>query len=244
VNELDAHLIELLWLLLYYSAVFARQHQKHPLLYYIPLKHPIGEHVTETEAELQLKVWKELAISKQILMNVVASALQLDKDCTSDELKLALEATVKRSIEAELKVSKAQEQTRLDVAAVEQKLAESQKARHAVEARLAEAQADQQKLQQQIIHERTNNERQLKKLKDSLAEKERALKAISTTLSDSPEKVVKKLKTLRKQKMDESDARKKTEQALTALRKEKQKLEQDLKKLQAMQEKPEEDKAA
>jgi len=200
--------------------------------------------VTETEAELQLKVWKELAINKQILMNAAASALQLDKDCTSDELKLALESTIKRSTEAELEASKAQEQARLDVAAMDQKLAESQKALAAVEARLAEAQADQQKLQQQIINDRTNNERQLKKLKDSLAEKERAIKAISTALSDTPENVVKKLKTLKKQKMDESNARKKAEQALSALRKEKQKLEQDLKELQTTQEKPAEDKAA
>ncbi len=200
--------------------------------------------MTETEAELQLKVWKELAISKQVLMNAAASALNLNKDCTPDELKLALEATTKRSIEAELEVSKAQEKARLDVAAVEQKLADSQKALNAVEARLAEAQADQQKLQQQIINDHNNNERQLKKLKDSLAEKERALKAISTTLSDTPENVVKKLKTLRKQKLDESDARKKTEQALSALRKEKQKLEQDLKELQATQDKPQEEKAA
>jgi chromosome segregation ATPase len=200
--------------------------------------------VTEIEAELQLKVWKELAINKQILMNAVASALQLDKDCTSDELKLALEATIKRSTEAELEVSKAREQAKLDVAAVDRKLAESQKALAAVEARLTEVQADQQKLQQQIINDRSSNERQMKKLKDSLAQKERALKTISTTLSDSPENVVKKLKTLRKQKMDESDARKKAEQALTALRKEKQKLEQDLKELQTTQVKHAEDQAA
>jgi colicin import membrane protein len=200
--------------------------------------------VTETETELQLKVWKELAISKQILMNAAASALNLSKDCTPDELKLALEATIQRSKDAELAASKAREQAGLDVAAVEQKLAKSQKALNTVEARLSEAQADQQKLEQQIVNDHANHERQVKKLKDSLAEKERALKAISTTLSDTPENVVKKLKTLRKQKMDESDARKKAEQALSSLRKEKQKLEQELKELQAKQEKPKEDKAA
>ena len=181
--------------------------------------------MTETETELQLKVWKDLAINKQMLMNAAASALQLDNNCTPDALKQAIEANIKRTSEAELETRKAQEQAKLDVAAAEKKLAERQKALDAVEARLAKALTDQEKLQQQITIDRTNNDRQLKKLKDSLAEKERALKTISTTLSDSPENVVKKLKTLRKQKMDEADARKTAEQALSALRKEHQKLE-------------------
>jgi colicin import membrane protein len=200
--------------------------------------------VAETDAELQLRVWKDLAISKQVLMMAATDALKLDANCTPQELKLALEATIQRSIEAELDVSKAQEQAKLDVAAVEQKLADSKKALDAVEATLAEAQANLQKLQQQLINERTSNEVQLKKLKESVAEKERAIKAISITLSDTPENVVKKLKTLKKQKMDESDARKKAEEVISTLRKEKQKLEQSLKELQDAQEKSEEEIAA
>ena len=200
--------------------------------------------MAETEAELQLRVWKELAISKQMMMMAATDALKLDKDCTPEELKQALEATIKRSIEAELEVSNAQEQAKLAVAAVEQTLAETRKSLEAVEAALAETQASEQKLQQQIVTDRTNHGLQLKKLKDSLAEKERAIKAISKILSDTPENVAKKMKTLKKQKMDESDARKKAEAALSALRKEKQKLELSLKELQAAQEKSEDEEAA
>jgi len=200
--------------------------------------------VTETEAELQLRVWKELAISKQVLMLAATDALKLDKKCTPEELKQALEATIKRSIEAELELSSAQEQAKLAVAAVEQQLVKSKKTQEAVEAALTEAQANVQQLQQQLITERAYHGQQLKKLKEQLAEKECAIKTISTTLSDSPENVVKKLKTLKKQKMDESEARKKAEEALSTLRKEKQKLEQSLKELQTTQEEPEEEIAA
>ena len=197
--------------------------------------------MAETEAELQLRVWKELAISKQVLMMAATDALKLDKDCSPEELKLALEATIKRAVAAELNVSKAQEEARLSIAAVEQVLAETKKSLVAVEVTLAEVQASEQKLQLQLTNDRANHAQQLKKLKDSLAEKERAIKVISTTLSDTPENVVKKLKTLKKQKMDESDARKKAEEMILSLRKEKQKLEQSVKELEAAQEESEEE---
>ncbi|MCW8839498.1 MAG: hypothetical protein OQL05_03315 [Gammaproteobacteria bacterium] len=196
------------------------------------------------DTDVQLKVWKELAISKQVLMNAATAALKLDKECSQEELKQALETTISRAAEAEAEINKIQEQASLDIVAVEKKLAESQKALSEVEASLAEAQENQQKLEQKLTNERANNERQQKKLKESLAEKERAIKAITTTLSDKPENVVKKLKTLKKQKMDESDARKKAEQALSVLRKEKQQLEQELKAVQTAEDKPEEVKAA
>lgn len=200
--------------------------------------------MSASDTDLQLKVWKDLAISKQMLMNTTTAALKLDKECSQEELKQALEATISRTAEAEAEIRKVKEQAALDVAAMEQKLAESQKALHDVEASLTEAQANLQQFERQLTNEHANNERLQKKLKEDLAEKERAIKAITTILSDKPENIVKKLKTLKKQKMDESDARKKAEQTLSALRKENQQLAKELKELQAEQEKPEEVKAA
>lgn len=197
--------------------------------------------MAETDAELQLRVWKELAISKQVLMRAATDALKLDPNCTQQELKEALEATLKRSADAELNVSKAQEQAKLAIAGVEKQLAETKKSLASVEATLAETLASQEKLQQQLANERNNHALEAKKLKDTLAEKERALKSITTILSDTPENVAKKMKALKKQKMDEADARKKAEDALANLRKEKTKLEQSLKELQAAQEKSESD---
>ena len=48
----------------------------------------------QAQLELQLKVWKDLAISKQVLMRTAAIALKLDPDCSQDVLKEALESTV------------------------------------------------------------------------------------------------------------------------------------------------------
>jgi colicin import membrane protein len=192
--------------------------------------------VAETELQLQLKVWKDLAISKQMLMRAATDALQLDPDCSQEELKLELEAAIKRAIEADVKVGKAQEQAATAMAALEKKLADSQKAVDAAEAAQAEALANQQTLQQQITDLRTETANEVKSLKERLAEKERALKAINTALSDTPENVVKKLKALNKQKKDESDARKQVEEQAATLRKDKNKLEQSVKELKAAQE--------
>jgi colicin import membrane protein len=194
-----------------------------------------GKHVAENDLELQLKVWKELAISKQVMMRGATDALKLDPNCTQEELKQALEAAVKRSIEADVDISKAQEQAKLAISVVEKQLADNKKALDLAEAARAEALANYEKLQQQMIDERNQAANELKKLKDSLAEKDRSLKAINTALSDTPENVVKKLKALKKEKMDESNARKQAEEVSSTLRKEKQKLEQTISEMQAAQ---------
>ena len=51
----------------------------------------------QPEFELQLKVWKELAVSKQILMRAATDALGLDPECSSEELKEALAAAVEKT---------------------------------------------------------------------------------------------------------------------------------------------------
>lgn len=190
--------------------------------------------MTDNDLQLQLKVWKELAISKQILMRTATDALKLDPNCPPDELQKALETAIKRADDADTQVKTAQDHAKAAVTAAEQKLAKVQKALQKAEAAHNEAMAHQQKLEQRLVDERGAAAKELNKFKERVAEKERALKAINTALADTPENVVKKLKTLKKQKMDEADARKQAEQAAAALRKEKQKLEQDM---QAAQEK-------
>ena len=60
--------------------------------------------VEQAQLELQLKVWKELAISKQMLMRTAAEALKLDPNCSQEELKAALEAALKKVAEADASV--------------------------------------------------------------------------------------------------------------------------------------------
>ena len=57
--------------------------------FFIPC--PARNDVSQAQKDIPLKVWKELAISKQILMRMATDVLKLDPECTQDELKEALE---------------------------------------------------------------------------------------------------------------------------------------------------------
>ena len=56
------------------------------------------------DVDVQLQVWKDLAISKQILMGAATDALGLDSECTTDELKAALDQAIKRARDADIKI--------------------------------------------------------------------------------------------------------------------------------------------
>ena len=191
-----------------------------------------GIDVDQAQLELQLKVWKELAISKQLLMRSAAEALKLNPDCTPEELKTALEAAIKKSADADASVVTAQEQARQAINANEKKLTEALKAQAAAETTAADLLTKQEKLTQQIAQERAIAVKEQQSLKERLTEKEKALKAINTALADTPENVIKKLKTLKKEKQDEADACRRVETALNTVRKEKKEQDQKLKDLQ------------
>lgn len=186
----------------------------------------------QAEFELQLKVWKDLAISNQVLIKTATDALGLDPDVSRDTLKRELETGVKKIIEAEASVGSAQEQAGLAIAVMEKKMEQSEKARNIAEARAAETQEAKEDSESAMALERETHFKTMKKLNAQLAEKEKALKAINKALADTPENVVKKLKILKKQKMDETAARKVVEGEAATLRKEKRNQEQKINELQ------------
>ncbi|HHJ80642.1 MAG TPA: hypothetical protein ENJ65_03310, partial [Candidatus Tenderia electrophaga] len=153
----------------------------------------------QAELELQLKVWKDLAISKQILMSAATDALGLNPDCSPDKLKEALDKTIKQGMNADIIVSEAREKANQAEAIMEKKMAANDKALAAAEAIKAGAIAAQKKSENDMSVERAAHIQEMKKIKALIAEKESALKAIKKSLGDSPENVVKKLKTLKKQ---------------------------------------------
>lgn len=179
----------------------------------------------QAKLELQLKVWKDLAIKKQMLMGAATEALGLAPECTMEELKVALEASIQRAQAADAKVSAAQEQAKAAVEEIEKTLADVRKA-------LAESESGRnatfealKNFEQQIAVEREANTKEQKKLKALIADKEKALKAINIALADTPENVVKKLKALKKEKNEESAARRNVEAELRTMQKQKQELE-------------------
>jgi colicin import membrane protein len=182
--------------------------------------------------ELQLKVWKELAISKQMMMRTAAEALKLDPECSPEELKAALETTLKRIAEADASVVAARDQARQSVATIEKRLELSQRAQAAAEASAADLTAKHKKMAEEMAIERTAFAKDLQQMKDRMAEKDKAIKAINTALADTPDNVLKKMKALKKEKQDEADARKRLEASFAALRKEKRDEDQQLKESQ------------
>ncbi len=185
--------------------------------------------MSQTDVDLQLKVWKDLAISKQILMGAATDALGLDAECSTDELRSALDKAIKRAKEADANIVIIRDQTDLEVTEMKQLVESSLQAKQEAEAKVAEADKARETAERQLAVGRSENAEATKKVRADVADKNNKLKAISRALADTPENVVKKLKTLKKQKMDEAKLRTQTESKLQNTRKQHSKLEKDLK---------------
>lgn len=185
----------------------------------------------QTQFELQLKVWKDLALSKQLLMRTAAEALDLDPNCDQDQLRAALDRAVQRAKNAEASVVVAKQQAQQSIAEVEKKLNAALRSQTAAEATAADIVAKQERVAPQMAAERAAVAKEIQQLKAQVADKDKALKAINTALADTPDNVVKKLKVLKKEKQDEADLRKQIETSFNAMRKEKQDQDKELTEL-------------
>lgn len=184
--------------------------------------------MSQTDVDVQLKVWKDLAISKQILMGVATDALGLDAKCSAEELSTALTTCIKRSNDADASVTSMREKTDKELAEIKALLKVRVKELEEVKARLAETVEGKESAERRVEIGRSENLEALKKAKTEVAEEQQKLKAISKALADTPENVIKKLKVLKKQKVDEAKMRAQVETALQATRKDKLKLEQEV----------------
>lgn len=184
------------------------------------------------EDDLQLKVWRELAISKQMLLRAATEALGLDPECTQDELKIALEKFLKKVADADSEIVHAKAAAAISVAASDKKLAATEKELAAAQQVASEAKAAHEAAVQQLTNQRVAAAAELQKVKDQLSEREKALKAINVALADTPANVLQKMNTLKKQKQEEADARRTLDAALNALRTEKRQLDARFAELQ------------
>jgi len=184
--------------------------------------------VSQTQQDLQLKVLKELAISKQILMRAATDALKLDPECTQEELKQALEGALEKVAKADTDLFNAKEEATVAITALEKKLAASEQGLAIAQKAAIEAKAALEGAVQQIANQRDAAAKELQKVKDRLTERDKSLKAINTALADTPANVLAKMNTLKKQKQEEADARRQVESALNTLRTEKRQQDQRL----------------
>jgi colicin import membrane protein len=180
------------------------------------------------DVEVQLKVWKDLAISKQILMGAATDALGLNSECTTDELKTALNEAIKRAREADKDIQETRAQAEQQVSDFRQRAEAAERARVEAEEQAAAALEARAQAERQLAAGKADNAEALKKARAEVTDKQNKLKAISKALADTPENVVRKLKTLKKQKMDEAKLRGQAETRLQKMRKEKSTLEAEL----------------
>ena len=184
--------------------------------------------MSQAQQDLQLKVWKELAISKQMLMRAATDALKLDPECTQEELKQALEGALKKVAKADTDLFNAKEEATVAITALEKKLAASEQSLAIAQKAAIEAKAALEGAVQQMANQRDAAAKELQKVKDRLTERDKSLKAINTALADTPANVLTKMNTLKKQKQEEADARRQVESALNTLRTEKRQQDQRL----------------
>ena len=189
------------------------------------------EYVSQSDSEQQLRIWKDLAISKQMLMNEAATALKLKDDFTAEDLKDALTTAVTRSRDADINMAASRGKAAESIAEMEKTVKKVEKGRKDAEVQRDEAIARQEQAEQQLANGRRDNAESLKKAKRQVEEKQKELKAINLALADTPENIVKKLKALKKQKLDENVARKLAEDSNRVLKKENKTQKEELESL-------------
>lgn len=180
------------------------------------------------DVDIQLQVWKDLAISKQILMGAAADALGLDAECSTTELKAALDKAIQRARDADIKIQETRSQAEQQVSEFKKRAETAEQSRSEAEEKVEAAVKAREQAERQLATGKADNAEALKKARAEVTEKQNKLKTISKSLADTPENVVRKLKTLKKQKMDEAKLRGQAESRLQSMRKEKSKLEADL----------------
>ncbi len=184
--------------------------------------------MSQATDDIQLQVWKDLALSKQLLANEVIKALDLDTTVSAAQLKDALNKLIDRANHADANIKSAREKADASINEMRTEFKQSEKARLKAEGAIDDAVAAKEAAEKALAAGRETNSGSLKKAKDELAKKERELKNINTALADTPENVVKKLKTLKKQKLEENTARKSAEAMARTQKKEIKELNEQL----------------
>jgi myosin heavy subunit len=161
-------------------------------------------------------------------MGAAADALGLDAECTTVELKTALNEAIKRARDADITIQETRSHAEQQVAEFSQRAEMAERARSEAEAQVATALEARLQAERQLSVGKADNAEALKKLRAEVSDKQKELKAISKALADTPENVARKLKTLKKQKMDEAKLRTQAETRLQKMRKEKSTLEAEV----------------
>ncbi len=184
--------------------------------------------MSQTTEDIQLQVWKDLALGKQLLANEVIKALDLDTTVSAAQLKDALNKLLDRAKHADVNIKAARKEADESLIEMRTQLKQSEMGRLKAEGAIDKAVAATTAAENALAAGREANTETVKKAKDEVARKDRELKAINVALADTPENIVKKLKTLKKQKLEENTARKAAEAMARTQKKEIKELNEQL----------------
>jgi len=166
-------------------------------------------------------------------MQTATKALGLKTESSAQELEEALKKTINHAKNAEAELRDFEEKTKTNISVLEAKLTRSEKAVRVTQSEKDEALSALQASEENRVVANTANAEEVKKLKSQFSDKQKEIKQITKSLADTPENVVKKMKILKKDKMDEANARKRAEEVSRTLRKDKQREEQKVEQSKA-----------
>jgi colicin import membrane protein len=169
---------------------------------------------------IDVDVWKEIAINKQMLIRVATDALNLDPECSEEDFKAALDQGLHEIATADTKVAAAKAEIQDNIDDLTTRLEAAEKSLKTRNAELETANKEIEKLKTVIEADRKLAADELQKLKSQVDEKAKALKAITTELGDTPANVAKKIKALNKKKHEDNTAKKRIEDELKNVKKE------------------------
>lgn len=169
---------------------------------------------------IDIDVWKEIAINKQMLIRIATDALGLNPECSEEEFKAALEQGLQEIAAADTKVAAAKVEIQDTIDDLTTRLEAAEKSLKARNTELETANKEIDKLKSVIEADRKISAEEVQKLKGQVDEKAKALKAINTELGDTPANVAKKIKTLNKKKHEDNTAKKRIEDELKNVKKE------------------------
>jgi chromosome segregation ATPase len=139
-----------------------------------------------------------------------------------------LNKAIQRARDADIQIQETLSKADQQISDFKQRAETAEQARSEAEVMVEESVNAREQAERQLLNGKADNAEALKKARAEVTDKQNKLKAISKALADTPENVVRKLKTLKKQKMDEAKLRGQVESRLQSMRKEKSKLEADL----------------
>lgn len=172
------------------------------------------------QSAIDVDVWKEIAISKQMLIRTATDALGLDPECSEEEFKAALEKGLKEIAAADTKVATAKVEIQGTIDDLTEKLETAEKSLKVRNEELDTANGEIEKLKSVIEADRKVSSGEIDKLKSQVDEKSKALKNVNTILGDTPQNMAKKIKALNKKKHEDTTAKKRIEDELKNVKKE------------------------